>query len=270
MPRTTTVELLALDLDGTVIGPSLEITPAVQDAVARAIAAGVHVTIVTGRMFVAARPYARQLRLNGPVICYQGAAIFDAESGGKLRETPLPAEVTMAVTKQALADGMHVQLYRDDRFYVQSLNRFAEIYANIARVRPVLVDSLVHAFAGSGSTKIVIVDTPERAAAYTQKLRDFCGPRAYVTRSQADFVEVINPQVDKGEALRWVAAAAGLSLASAVAIGDSWNDAPLLDAVAFGVAMGSAPAELIARAKAVVGAVERDGVAEAIAKYVVQ
>jgi hypothetical protein len=53
-----------------------------------------------------------------------------------------------------------------------------------------------------------------------------------------------------------------------MAIGDSWNDAPLLEAAGFGVAMGSAPQELRAIADAVVGDVAHDGVAEAIGKYV--
>jgi hydroxymethylpyrimidine pyrophosphatase-like HAD family hydrolase len=53
-----------------------------------------------------------------------------------------------------------------------------------------------------------------------------------------------------------------------MAIGDSWNDAPLLRAAGFAVAMGSAPPELRAEADATVADVAHDGVAEAIDKYV--
>ncbi len=53
-----------------------------------------------------------------------------------------------------------------------------------------------------------------------------------------------------------------------LAIGDSYNDIPLLRAAGFAVAMGSAPPELRAEADAVVGDVEHDGVAEAIARFV--
>jgi len=52
------------------------------------------------------------------------------------------------------------------------------------------------------------------------------------------------------------------------AIGDAWNDEPLLDAAGFGIAMGSAPEGLRAIADATVADLENDGVAEAIERYV--
>jgi Cof subfamily protein (haloacid dehalogenase superfamily) len=268
--QTKAVDILALDLDGTLIGRTLRISQAVKDAVRRAAARGVRITIVTGRMFAAARPFALELEIDGPIICYQGAAIFDVRSGQKLREVALPHDIAITLAKKAKADGFHVQLYRDDRFYVESLSQGAEIYAAIAGLRPVVVDSLEVTFADSGSTKLVIVADPERCAAYEPAVKAFCGSGAYVTRSQPEFIEVLDPRVDKGEALRWVAARLGSTLDSSVAVGDSWNDAPLLEAVGFGIAMGSAPRELIACADAIVADVDHDGVAEAIEKFVIK
>ena len=59
MLSTTRIRLVALDLDGTLIGEDLVLRPRVREAVARARAEGVAVTIVTGRMFAAARQRAR-------------------------------------------------------------------------------------------------------------------------------------------------------------------------------------------------------------------
>ena len=79
---------------------------------------------------------------------------------------------------------------------------------------------------------------------------------------------MLDPSVDKGAALRFVAGRFGVGIDETLAIGDSWNDAPLLEAAGFAVAMGSAPAELRAVADAIVGDLAHDGVAEAIDKYV--
>ncbi len=78
----------------------------------------------------------------------------------------------------------------------------------------------------------------------------------------------MNAKVNKGRSLEIVARYLGIPLAQVMAIGDSWNDAPLLQAAGFGVAMGSAPAELREVADAVVTDVAHDGVAEALERYV--
>jgi hydroxymethylpyrimidine pyrophosphatase-like HAD family hydrolase len=99
-------------------------------------------------------------------------------------------------------------------------------------------------------------------------LKTLLGDRAYLTRSHVDFVEVLSPDINKGEALAFVAAKYGVTIAETMAVGDAWNDVPLISAAGIGVAMGSGPPELFAQADAVVGDVEHDGVAEAIEKFV--
>jgi Cof subfamily protein (haloacid dehalogenase superfamily) len=263
-----TPRLLALDLDGTTFGDDMLISPRVAAAVARTVALGVTVSLMTGRMYVASARFAEQLHAAGPLVCYQGAAIYDVASGRKLQETPLAHDLALRVVRRAQADGFHVQLYHDDRFYVEEYNRYAALYARLAGVEPVVVASLTQEFAGRDTTKLNIVTDPQRAARYVETVRAECGDAAYVTRSNPEFIEVLNPTVDKGTALRFVAARLGVPLAQVLAIGDSYNDVPLLETAGFGIAMGSAPAELKAVAGAVVADVAHDGVAEALERFV--
>jgi Cof subfamily protein (haloacid dehalogenase superfamily) len=261
------VRLIALDLDGTVIGADLIVRERVRQSVIRAQAQGIAVTIVTGRMFAATRPYAEALGIRGPIVCYQGAAIFDVASGAIVQQTPLAQPVTREVLAKAKADRFHAQCYAADRLYVEAMNEWTQKYIDLSNVEPVVVPSLIDAFAHEPTLKIVLVDEAERATAYTETLKTLLGSRAYVTRSHPDFVEVLDPGVDKGRALAFVAAHYGVPIAATLAVGDSWNDLPLLDAAGMGIAMGSAPPEVLARADAVVGDVAHDGVAEAIERY---
>ena len=261
-------QLLAIDLDGTLVEPLKPVRPAVLDAVARAAAAGVRVTIVTGRMYVGAEPLVKATAVEGPLVCYQGAVIADASSGRFERELALANAVALRIYAAAKQHGYHVQFYRDDRFFVEERNQYADLYARISGTQPVVVPSLPEAFAGRDSTKVNVVTEASRTPECAALMAEVCGPDAYVTRSNPEFVEMLNPRVDKGKALAIVADHYGIAMDRVLAIGDSYNDLPLLRAAGFGVAMGSAPAELKDEADAVVGDVEHDGVAEAIARFV--
>jgi len=263
----TPIKLIALDLDGTVVGSDLVVRERVLRAVASARERGIPSTIITGRMFAAARPFAKKLGITGPIVCYQGAAIYDVESSAALRQTPLQQDVTRDVLAKAKTDRFHAQCYFEDKLYVDEINRFSKAYTDLAQVVPVVVPDLQAAFAQRASLKIVLVDEAARATAYVDVMKAFLGERAYVTRSHPDFVEIIDPKVNKGEALRFVAERAGVALGAVLAVGDSWNDLPLLEAAGIGVAMGSGPPELLQRADAVVGDVAHDGVAEAIERF---
>ncbi|MGR4065160.1 MAG: Cof-type HAD-IIB family hydrolase [Vulcanimicrobiaceae bacterium] len=262
------IRLVAFDLDGTLVGRGTGVRERVRAAVERMLAAGVRGCVVTGRMYKAALPLVRELRLDGAVICYQGAAVVDSSTDEVLRDVPLGSREVAELATLFAGDPLHLQFYRNDNYYCEARSRFSDLYAEITGVQPIVVDSLAATFADSPATKAVVVaDVPE-AERQERRLAEHFGSRAYVTRSYPEFVEVLNRDVDKGEALRFVAARYGISMSDVLAIGDSWNDVPLLQSAGIGVAMGSAPSELLAVAAAVVAPVENDGVAEALEKYV--
>jgi Cof subfamily protein (haloacid dehalogenase superfamily) len=263
-------KLVAFDLDGTLIGRDVALSARVVEAVGRMRAAGIAGCIVTGRMYRATIPFVRQLGFDAPVVCYQGAAIIDPSSDEVLQHSAIPNDVVRELIGLTETDGMHLQLYRNDEYFCEERNAYSELYASLAGVQPVVLPSLREAFAFSESTKAVIVSDAAGAERYARRLAQTFGARAYVTRSLPEFVEVLNPAVDKGDALRFVAGRLGVALEETVAIGDSWNDAPMIEAAGFGIAMGSAPAELVDASNAVVADVAHDGVAEAIDRYVLR
>jgi len=260
--------LLALDLDGTVMATERPIRPRVIAAVRGALETGVRVTLVTGRMVGATQPYAAELGISGSLVCYQGAVIADAGTGAFQREIAVPNAIALRVYDAAHERRYHMIFYAADHFYAENDNEYTRLYARVSGREPVIVASLREAFSKRDSTKINLVMKPSETAACADMMRALCGDEAYVTRSNPEFVEILNRGVDKGEAVARVAAEAGIPLDRVLAVGDSYNDIPLLRAAGFAVAMGSAPPELRAEADAVVGGVEDDGVAEAIERFV--
>jgi Cof subfamily protein (haloacid dehalogenase superfamily) len=265
------IRLVALDLDGTLIDSRiLRISAGVREALERARRAGVALTMVTGRMFQAARPCARAIGIDGPIVCYQGGAIYRVDDGERLSHVPVPPGVGLRVFRRAKDNGVRVLGYLDDELYAEGDDEYTRLYTSIARVEAHIVPSLEELFSEVGSTKINCVLDLERAAGYVERLKEFLGPEAYVTRSNPEFVEVLSPDVDKGRALAVVARHYGVSLQETMAIGDSWNDLPLLQAAGLAVAMGTSPQEVREAAHEVVAGVADDGVAEAIDRFVLR
>ncbi len=261
-------KLVAFDLDGTLLGEELLLRPRVLSAIEKMRRGGVEGCIVTGRMYRAALPFVRQLHFSAPVVCYQGAAVIDPQTDEVLSDVPLPNAQALELNAYAHRNGLHIQLYANDRYYCEQRNRYSDLYATISGVEPIVVPSLAGQFEVWDATKACIIAEPDVVVEHLPRVQALCGDRAYVTRSIPWFIEVMNSNVNKGKSLQIVARHLGIPMEQVLAVGDSWNDAPLLEAAGFGVAMGSAPAELQRVADAIVADVENDGVAEALERFV--
>ena len=230
--------------------------------------AGVQGCIVTGRMYRATLPFSRSLHFTAPVVCYQGAAVIDTQTDDVLQDVPLPNAEALLVERYARDNGLHIQLYANDRYYCEHWNDYVALYAKISGVQPVIVPSLARQFEIWGATKACIIAEPPVVLEHLPRVQALLGDRGYVTRSIPYFLEIMNARVNKGRSLQIVANHLNVTMDRVMAIGDSWNDSPLLEAAGLGVAMGSAPEELRAVAHAVVADVENDGVAEALERFV--
>jgi hydroxymethylpyrimidine pyrophosphatase-like HAD family hydrolase len=92
--------------------------PRTRAAIAATRAAGIHVVLVTGRMFQSVRRYAREAGIDDPVVCYQGAVVADPVSGRWLRHIPIPLELARETIAALNAEGFGLNCYVDDELYV--------------------------------------------------------------------------------------------------------------------------------------------------------
>jgi len=268
--------LVAIDVDGTLIGEDLKIADVDAAAVRRAIEAGMMVSLATGRLFEAALPFADVLRVTAPVIALNGASIFGPQQPGQppgeftlLHAVPLERSVALEAFDALKEHGFHVQLYYDDRLYLDALNDGARLYLRISRVQPVMVKDLRLLLtdevpAQVGPMKVLAVGEPDDVVAQISRLAARLGSRANVFRSQPPFLEVTSPQANKGAALCWIAGRNGLTRAQTAAIGDSDNDVPMFGTAGRSFAMASGTPGARAAASRIVAAQNAGGVAEAL------
>jgi Cof subfamily protein (haloacid dehalogenase superfamily) len=254
------VRVVAMDLDHTILGDSLEFRPALVRAVRSVRDAGIVPMIATGRMFASARPYARELDVTAPIVCYQGALVADPVSGEWLLHRPMGVELAHEVIDAVAAAGFHMNVYVDDRLYVESLNEEAVTYARHARLEAHAVGDL-RAWLDRPTTKIVVVGDPAALDELQAHLRSGLAGRLFIAKSLPFFLELALPGVSKGAALGFVCARLGIATADVVAFGDGANDVELLEAAGLGVAVGEADPALDGVAGWRVPDVEHDGVA---------
>ncbi|MFN2463757.1 MAG: Cof-type HAD-IIB family hydrolase [Candidatus Dormibacteria bacterium] len=264
-PSRGPFKVLALDIDGTLVDRSLEITPANLAALKDAMKAGTRVVLATGRMFRSAARYAHQIGTKEPVIAYQGAVVR-LPDGALVREWPLSPEAAATAVRVARQLDLHVNLYRDDEFFVEKGGWAADLYASVAQVEPRVVDDLLEV-AAHGSTKAVFVDRHERLAGAEPVVRAAFEPFSRVTFSMPEFLEVVDAGVSKAEALHMICKGYGVARHEVIAAGDGPNDRELFDYCGLAAAPSDAIPEVLAAADVTMAPPGQDGIAELVRRY---
>lgn len=274
------IRLLVLDIDGTLVGEDMALHDRTAEAIRAAVRRGVAVSLATGRMASSARPFAETLGLIDPIVAYQGALIRAMPDPGQplrrdgrprvgrlLRHTPLAAGVARDAIRWCRAHGLDPHVNHLERFIVRFDDPRTDDYSTFLGARAELVPDLLAAIQHP-VTKIIARGEDGLAEAVLGDARAEFAGRAEVTLSHPRFIEFVAPGVSKGQALRWLARHAGVSLSRTLAIGDQWNDLEMIVAAGHGAAMPSAPAPVRLAARYVAPPLEAEGAAQLIEELV--
>ena len=267
------IRLLALDIDGTLVGDDLVLRDRTHAAIGAAIRRGVAVSLATGRMASSAFTFAEALGLRQPIVAYQGALIRSMPGPGTgrigrlLLHTPLPASVAREAVDWVLARGLDPHLNHLERFIIRADDPKADDYSRFLGARAELVPNLRDAISHPVSKVLAVGDEQATLDAFAEARIRFAG-RADVTISHPRFLEFLAPGVSKGRAVRWLARRLEVPIEQVMAIGDQRNDLEMIAAVGHGVAMPTAPAEVLAVARYVAPPLEEEGAAQMIERLV--
>jgi len=270
MTKRAKIKLLLIDLDDTLIGPDLKVSQKNQLAIRQAIRAGIKVTLATGRTFTTTLPFALKLGLKHTLACFQGALLRGKSK--RLAAQTMPPQYYLDIIKFGLKHKIQICVYvldHDTVFFQRPLDKYGKEYLDkIEQVRQIsLVNLLTFPFSHP-PIKIMFVAHPEKIVSLAKIARKKFGRRLYITRTRNNLLEFLHPHVNKGLALKKLAEHYGLDMGQTAAIGDGYNDIPMLKAAGGSFAVKNAPAEVERAADYVVSAWDQDGVAEAIARII--
>jgi Cof subfamily protein (haloacid dehalogenase superfamily) len=274
-------DLVVLDLDGTILDlyRHAPISDAVASAIAAVQAAGIPVTIATGRTLDYVREHIIQLGITTPVVTTQGAVIGDPVTGQILDETTIPLPLARQAAAWIDAHPYITALYfNDDEGHIHIYqNRSGEDTAFLDHVfgfprslQPTFAPMLVAEAARSPLKFIVVEDRDRYGVDLVTELKTRFSPGLTITRTHPLLVEGTAQGIDKGLGVRHLCELLNIDPQRVLAIGDSDNDIPMLETVGFGVAMGNSSAGVLAVAQYIAPPVEADGVAVVLEELVLK
>jgi Cof subfamily protein (haloacid dehalogenase superfamily) len=260
------VRAFACDLDRTLIWKDAELRPRTRAAIAAARDAGIHVILVTGRMFRSVRPYAEAAGIEDPVVCYQGAVVADPVSGQFLRHEPIPVELAREAIAAVEAEGYPLNCYVDDELYVAEHTAASDAYASFQNLGVHEVGNLL-GWLAEPPTKLVAVGDPIELDALEVRMREQFGRSMFISKSLPYFLEFANANVTKGSGLAFAADRVGFTAVETVGFGDGENDVELLEWAGYGVAVENAHQRVLTVADFVCPPCDEEGVAQVMEAY---
>ncbi|MCE7984471.1 MAG: HAD family hydrolase [Caldilinea sp. CFX5] len=282
MAKHPLFDLVVLDLDGTVqdLFHAGVATPRVRAAIGAVQAAGIPLTVATGRTLDYVRTTGAYLNLTYPVITAHGAVIGDPQSGRMYAEVTMPLAVAADVaawldnaqvvtTLYINDDAGHTHLYQNRPAPDPTLAGFHDHIFGTPRTLYPHFQRLLTQPGARAPLKFLSDNDPLSAPDVLAPLAARFGETLYITRSHPRLVEGMAQGVNKGQALRQLCRMLHIDPQRVLAVGDNDNDIPLLQAAGYGVAMGNASPGLKAIADWIAPTIEDDGAAIALEKLVV-
>jgi Cof subfamily protein (haloacid dehalogenase superfamily) len=269
-------ELVASDVDGTLLDPLGGITERTGRMIRAVAAAGVPFVLASGRPPRWIPPISKAAGLTGYAVCANGATVYDIGQDEVLSVRGLdPVQLTdivhavsaalpeIAVSAERTAVGSPL----NESYAMES--EFQNPWGDPHGVETVASEVTRAEVLGRTATKLLIrhrgMTSDRLAAAVREVLGD--APVELTYSSNSGLLEVSAGGVTKASGLEIVCDLLGVRAEQVVAFGDMPNDVPMLQWVGHGVAMANAHADLLAVADEITAPNSEDGVAQVLERW---
>ena len=278
------VEMVAIDLDGTLLTSDKCITRRTENAIKAAAAAGIEIVPATGRVVSVLPSRLVDLHRIRYAVCSAGASVEEVEFSSDCPRTlhevgfdPMRAAELVEFLEHRCGDWIAADAgYRGELYMSRAaLARVREFQLPCERIdfiarsrRP--VDDLARTLRGFdgpvGRINLFVRTERARHAIMTWLNREL---KVELANSLSDNIELNAPGTSKWNGLVWLTKMLGRSSEHVLVLGDGENDMDMLRRASVGVAMANAPREVRACARATTAQTNDDeGVARVLEELV--
>lgn len=282
-------QLLAIDLDGTLLDREGRAHDADLEALWRLQRSGVPVTINTGRMYSGTRDAAELARISGPVACLDGSQIVDSRDHQLIEHAPIERGLLDRLREALRGHDVagfvmaHDEIVHDERG--EGFLHFVRIWSKKLTKHDDHVADHPHWGHPAGVSELVCVGGEAAIRAVHEVVQRLAPATGSGPAEGQSAIFALNQPLQvvaghatppwglvvraagrsKGTAVEWLARHHGCTPADVVVVGDWLNDLPMFRAAGRSFAMGQAPGEVKAAATDVLDATigTGGGIAEA-------
>jgi 5-amino-6-(5-phospho-D-ribitylamino)uracil phosphatase len=262
------IQLVAADLDGTLLNDDKRIAPEAAQAIAGLRALGIPFIIASARPPRSVKPIYQQLQLDTLQINYNGALIWDAPHAKPVFHRPIAGQLALEIIRFARSLDSRVLVTCEilDRWHT---DRFDNTYTTeTGRLFKPDVIAPVESYCCGPVTKLLLLGPDSVILPMEKQILAQFADRIALVRTDNELLQIMDKQVSKAAALRLIAERYGVSLEHTLALGDGENDIEMLNECGIGVAVANAAPKLKAIADWVAPSPNSHGVLDALRKYV--
>ena len=266
-PAASRVRLLVSDIDGTLINGDKELTPATRAAAVRLREAGIALCLVSSRSVRGMQMFLQPLGIDTPSAGLNGGQIVGPD-GAVLEVLSLDAQAARLVVETLTLNHVEAWLFSGRDWLIRDIaGPFVPRERKAVQFEPTVVPSFEAHYDGIGKIMGASVDYAllERMEI---ELGTMLGRQVSAHRSSPWYLDVTNPQANKGHAANRLADMLGIDRSEVACIGDMDNDISMLSTAALSVAMGNAPEHVAEAAHFVTETNNRDGWARAVEELI--
>jgi len=284
------IDVLAIDLDGTLLGRDKVVSRANIEAVDRARQAGVRVVICTGRGLVESRVALSAIDQRDAVMVAGGSIVADPVSGKTLHRVGLGGDVVHRAAELFHGVGAPAMVLKDpsdigydylvvdshEEYPIHEITRwwFEDHGLSVRNTRTVHDDehpehSVRVGMCAEVSRSNPVSELVMREMGDLVELHDFpcVKPDGHLSGQggeEVHILEIFDKTATKWNAIDWYLKQHGIDRSRVAAIGDQVNDLSMIHGAGIGIAMGNAIDEVKDGSSYVTAGNDEDGVAVAI------